>query len=92
MAKGGRESTKHGRCVAHEYPWGTGQAQSSNLVSPALPPSAYQSTTLRVAIEARQGACRTIKNLHDLFEACEKADAQGTNSEAVKGKAAPLLH
>lgn len=46
---------------------------------PPVPPGAkhWEDTTLRVAIEVRQGATRTIRNLHAVLQACEEADRKG---------------
>lgn len=63
-----------------------------------LPPYGFpQDTTLRVAIEVRQGATRTIRNLHAVLQACEEADRKGeeagTQARARKHEDAPcILH
>ncbi|KAG2431408.1 hypothetical protein HXX76_009423 [Chlamydomonas incerta] len=57
----------------------------------ALPPLATD-TTLRVVLEARMGATRSIRNLHQVVEQCEAANKRGFNAGSFTRLSCRILH
>ncbi|KAG2436992.1 hypothetical protein HYH02_011424 [Chlamydomonas schloesseri] len=57
----------------------------------ALPPLATD-TTLRVVLEARMGATRSIRNLHQVVQECEAANRRGFNVGSFNRLSCRILH